>query len=329
MNANLSNKYTLPDNKATVTTAVLLITFLIGLVTMSYFSCTYGQTQLQTPLRPTLSGTTFPPPILYQLNKIPSYAITIPFSSLGKSLFEPVEVNIPVGMTVIWFNDDSGEHSVTTLANNSYLPPQAINSGPIPASGGSFIHTFSKPGIYNYYDQFDPSTHGRIAVGTDIAITKNMNMLIGGLGSVPFNPNHAQRVVLSFVPKTISIPPTIALTYQVAISNPIRPWLTFSHKYDTADGILDLELVPTHTVPASTNATTAFVTWGPDFRSQEGIRTTGTYHIKGPVLVHPSEYDVRVAIVAKDNKVFPNPIVSTFVLLPRHVNSTIERTNAS
>lgn len=320
MKADLSNKYTLPNNRATITTAVLLIIVFIGPVTMMVQFSINGQTQLQTSLRPTLSGTTFPPPILYQLNKIPSYAITIPFSSLGKSLFGPAEVNIPVGMTVIWFNDDSGEHSVTTWANNSYMPPQVISSGPIPASGGSFIHTFSKPGIYNYYDQFDPSTHGRIAVGTDIVITKNMNMLIGGVGDLPFNPDHAQRVVLSFVPKTISIPPTIALTYQVTISNPIRPWLTFSHKYDTADGILDLELVPTHTVPASTNATTGgFVTWGPDFRSQEGIRTAGTYHIKGPLLVYPSEYDIRVAIVAKDNMVFPNPIVSTFVLLPRHV----------
>jgi hypothetical protein len=39
---------------------------------------------------------------------IPSYAITIPFSSQGKSPFEAAEVDIPVGMTVIWFNDDSG-----------------------------------------------------------------------------------------------------------------------------------------------------------------------------------------------------------------------------
>jgi plastocyanin len=244
----LSSRYTLFNNRATITTTALLLTVVfIGPQTMMVqFSTIYGQTQLHTPLRPTLSSTTFPPPILYQLNKIPSYTITIPFSSLGNSPFEPVEVNIPVGMTVIWFNDDNGEHSVTTIANNSYLPPQAINSGPVPASGGSFIHTFSKPGIYNYYDQFDPSIHGRIAVGTDVAVTKNMNMLIGRLGSIPFNPNQAQRVVLSFIPKTVNIPPTVALTYQVTISNLIRPWLTFSHRYDTADGILDLELVPTH-----------------------------------------------------------------------------------
>lgn len=45
---------------------------------------------------------------------------------------------------------------------------------------------------------------------------------------------------------------------------------------------MDLELVPTHTISSPTKATTVFVTWGPDFRSQEAMRTTGTYHIKGP-----------------------------------------------
>jgi hypothetical protein len=109
----------------------------------------------------------------------------------------------------------------------------------------------------------------------------------------------------------------ISITYQVSISNLIRPWIIFTHKYDTADGILDLELVPTHTISFPTKATTTFVTWGPDFRSQEAMRTTGTYHIKGPILVDPSEYDIRVAIVAKDNKIFSNPIVSTFMLLPK------------
>jgi hypothetical protein len=48
---------------------------------------------------------TFPPGIFYNLRSIPSYAITIPFSSFGKSGYEPADVSIPLGMTVIWFND--------------------------------------------------------------------------------------------------------------------------------------------------------------------------------------------------------------------------------
>lgn len=304
--------FVLSNDRRAVITLILLIV-LIGSLSFYHYKTLYAQ--VNTPL--TLSSTTFPPPIFYHLRNIPSYAITIPFNSLGKSPFEPAEVNIPVGMTVIWFNDDSGEHSVTTLPNSSYSSPQTINSGPIPPNGGSFVHTFSKPGVYDYNDQFDPSMHGRISVGSGMVATKNMNLFIGGIGDIPFNPSHAQRVVLSFVPKTITIPPRIALTYQVTLSNPIKPWLIFTHSYDTADGILDLELVPTHTISSSTNMTTGFVTWGPDFRSQESMRTTGTYHIKGPILVDPSEYDIRVAIVAKDNMIFANPIVSSFILLPK------------
>jgi hypothetical protein len=93
----------------------------------------------------------------------------------------------------------------------------------------------------------------------------------------------------------------------------LRPWLFFSHRYDDADGILDLELIPTH---KSKNNSTDFTTWGPDFRSQEAFRTTGTFHIKGPILVENSEYDIRIAILAKDGSILSKPIVDTFILLP-------------
>jgi hypothetical protein len=56
----------------------------------------------------------FPPTIFLQLMDIPSYAITISFSELSESSFSPSHVSIPSGMTVIWFNDDDGQHTVTT-----------------------------------------------------------------------------------------------------------------------------------------------------------------------------------------------------------------------
>ena len=116
----------------------------------------------------------------------------------------------------------------------------------------------------------------------------------------------------------------------------------YNHRYDDADGILDLELIPTHksNYATATNAalnttnsnnagsnTTAndFITWGPDFRSQEAFRTTGTFHVRGPVLVENSQYGIRVAIIAKDNKMLSPPLSDTFSLLPkiRTSNSTI------
>jgi plastocyanin len=262
---------------------------------------------------------TFPPGILYNLRAIPSYAITIPYSSLTQSSFEPADVSIPLGMTVIWFNDDTGTHSVTTVSNSTYSPPQTINAFLI-ANGGSFTHTFSKPGVYDYYDTFNPSMHGRVTVVNKMETGKNMVMQIGG--KLPFNAGKLRSMVLSFVPTKVSLPPTIALTYYVTLLNSTGKTI-FGHRYDTADGILDMELVP----HKSKNATD-FVTWGPDFRSQESLRTTGTFHIKGPVMVENSPYYIRVSIVDLSKKIISNPLIDTFALLPQQ-SSAKQATNAT
>ena len=98
--------------------------------------------------------------------------------------------------------------------------------------------------------------------------------------------------------KTIAIPPKIALTYQITNSS-------------------------TFALSSHANTITRFVTWGSDFRSQEAIETTGTYCIKGPVLVDPSEYDITVAIIDQDNKILANPLVSTFIILPKQNTTRI------
>jgi plastocyanin len=166
-----------------------------------------------------LAGTTFPPPVFSTIRSQPTYEINIPFSSESKPVFEPKEISIPTGMTVIWFNNDDGQHSIITLANSSYSPPEAIDSGVIPPNGGSFIHQFNQPGSYVYFDQFNPSVHGIVNVGSAIEQGKNFNMYIGGISSLPFNPSQAHRMVLSFVPKTVKLPPVISLTYNVTILN--------------------------------------------------------------------------------------------------------------
>jgi len=275
-----------------------------------------------------LAGTTFPPPVFYTIRGQPSYEISIPFSGGERPAFEPQYVNIPVGMTVIWFNNDEGEHSVTTLTNNTYSPPETINSGAISGNGGSFIHQFNTPGRYVYFDQFDPSVHGVINVGSAIETGKFFNMHIGGINSIPFNPSKARSVVLSFVPKTVSFPPTSTITYNATIVDSTGKHL-YSHIYEDDDGILDLELVPAHKSPLQSSSSTTsptnatgtavsnakqFTTWGPDFIGQEAVHTTGTFHIRGPMLTQNSPYSILISIVGKDNRIFPSPVSETFLL---------------
>src|ERR671922_251725 len=115
-----------------------------------------------------------------QAREDPSYAINIPFSELGYSPFEPSEISIPANMTVIWFNDDDSEHSVTFNDTS----PESIASGTI-ASGGFFTHKFTIPGTYDYYDGANPQSKGRIKVGSEFESGQNMDMLVGG-DALPF-----------------------------------------------------------------------------------------------------------------------------------------------
>lgn len=260
--------------------------------------------------------TTFPPPILYQLKDIPSYAITIPFSSSGESHFEPSEINIPLGMTVIWFNNDNAYHTVTTVSNSSITSPENFDSNFIPANGGSYIHTFNKIGTYDYFDKQNPSSHGRIIVTGGMEKGKHMNMLIGG--NATFNPNELSRITLRFVPTDVTLPPAQDLGYNVTLLDSKGSPL-FSHSYLDSDGILDLELVPIKTNTTKTTFNN-FTTWGPDFSSQEAFRTTGTFHIKGPVLIQDSQYGVKVDIVSLDNNKLSS-IGDIFVISPK-INAT-------
>jgi hypothetical protein len=165
--------------------------------------------------------------------------------------------------------------------------------------------------------------HGIINVGPVIKIGKIFNMHLGGINTIPFNPTKLERVVLSFVPKTVSFPPIISITYNATLLNSTGMVL-YSHTYEDSDGILDLELIPTHKLPLSStsnnNVTKAatiakqFSTYGPDFISQEAIHTDGVFHIRGPVLIGNSPYSIQVSIVGKDNKIFPSPISETFEL---------------
>jgi plastocyanin len=287
-----------------------------------------------------------------QARQDPSYAINIPFSDLGYSPFEPFGISIPANMTVIWFNDDDSEHSVTFNDTS----PESITSGTI-AQGGFFTHKFSIPGIYDYYDSANPQSKGRINVGSEFESGQNMDMLVGG-NALPFEAGKIGRTTFSFVPKdsVTTIPPTLSITYSVTIADSNGTML-YSNQFDDSDGILDLELVPSsrslsssssnqtassssnqtassssnQTASSSSNQTAAaapnFVSWGPDLTDNEGVASDGAYHIQGPVLTENEDYTITVSIASIDNAAQPQPPSDDF-LLPS-VNSAANNSTAS
>ena len=275
-----------------------------------------------------------------QAREDPSYALNIPFSELGFSPFEPFGISIPAGMGVVWFNDDDSQHSVTFNDTS----PEAIAQADI-APGGFFIHKFTVPGTYDYYDSDNPSSKGRIKIGSEFEPGQNMDMLVGGDG-LPFEAGKVGRTTFSFVPNdnVATIPPTLSITYSVTIADSTGTTL-YSNQFDDSDGILDLELVPSsRSVSSSSNQTTSsastsanqtttgaaasnqttttagaqqqsqFITWGPDLTDQEGVASDGVYHVRGPVMTENQDYTITVSITSIDNAAQSQPLSDSFVL---------------
>ena len=267
-----------------------------------------------------------------QAREDPSYAINIPFSELGFSPFEPFGISIPAGIGVVWFNDDDSQHSVTFNDTS----PEAIAQVDI-VPRGFFIHKFTVPGTYDYYDSDNPSSKGRIKVGSEFEPGQNMDMLVGG-DALPFEAGKVGSTTFSFVPhdNVTTIPPTLSITYSVTIADSTGTTL-YSNQFDDSDGILDLELIPSSRSLSSSNQTSSanqtmttssssnqtqpnFISWGPDLTDQEGVASDGVYHIRGPVLTESEDYTITVSIASIDNAAQPQPPSDSF-LLPS-VNST-------
>ncbi len=70
--------------------------------------------------------------------------------------FSPSSVTIPVGATVIWRNQDSAAHTVTSTS-------QGFDSGNLD-SGAHFTFTFLKAGTYDYVCSYHPNMAGQIVV---------------------------------------------------------------------------------------------------------------------------------------------------------------------
>jgi plastocyanin len=77
-------------------------------------------------------------------------------ANAGSNSFSPNPVEVKVGETVTWINDDSGRHTVTS--NNG-----VFDSGMM-GKGQSFSYTFDKAGEYTYHCEPHPNMVGTVVV---------------------------------------------------------------------------------------------------------------------------------------------------------------------
>jgi plastocyanin len=296
-------------------------------------------------LDPDLEQAPFPPAVIGGQSRAPDYTIDIPHSAGGENLsYEPAELGIPVGTTIMWINKDSAPHTVTTAEQGEeFSPPESFDSGFIPGKrsglydvtpfGGSFVYTFDKPGVYTYVCTIHPEHNGRIVVGDTMQIGQNGQMVLVEGANLPFNSSELSRIVLAVVPspEIIDLPPTTTMTYTVSITGPppesgdanqttagptndLNEVIYDSREFLDTDGVLHLELIPQ---PQVNGTTSDFVTWGPDISGTATGPHTGAFHIKGPVLVQNEPYTLRASITNIDGRILEEPIMEEFILSPK------------
>ena len=77
-------------------------------------------------------------------------------ANAGSNSFSPNPVEVKVGETVTWINDDSGRHTVTSKDG-------VFDSGMM-GKGQSFSYTFDTAGEYPYYCEPHPNMVGTVVV---------------------------------------------------------------------------------------------------------------------------------------------------------------------
>jgi plastocyanin len=90
-----------------------------------------------------------------------SVSIVEDSASLTTNAYQPNPVQIGVGGTVTWTNDDSQPHTATSGSNAT--PDQEFDSG-IMAPRATFEHTFTEEGEYPYFCLLHPNQVGTVSV---------------------------------------------------------------------------------------------------------------------------------------------------------------------
>jgi plastocyanin len=89
-------------------------------------------------------------------------SISFGSSTLTADAYQPNPIQISVGETVRWVNDDSLPHTITSGENTT--PDGVFNSG-IMTSAATFEHTFEEARDYRYFCLLHPNMVGTVSVG--------------------------------------------------------------------------------------------------------------------------------------------------------------------
>lgn len=197
----------------------------------------------------------------------------------GSIYYDPTNIAIPAGTTVIWFNDDPNQiHTVTSGNPGDENAGSAFDSG-FMNEGTFYQHTFDAAGEFPYYCAVHPYMVGSVSVGNGFEQGHNFKITYGA-GPV-FDFTKHERMLLNIEPTSLQIPEDEPVTYQLTLLRDGNE--VFSEEFRTLGGQLQVELVPTD---GPTQVT------GPDISDP----IIGAYHIQGSFLKEVGAYAIRAEI---------------------------------
>ena len=87
-------------------------------------------------------------------------------TTLGDKAFSPSHVKVKVGGTIVWTNDDSNIHTVTSGVPNAPNAGQVFDSGltSLISPSKTYSHKFTNPGEFSYFCRLHPTMVGEIEV---------------------------------------------------------------------------------------------------------------------------------------------------------------------
>lgn len=94
-------------------------------------------------------------------NTTTSVSIVPGSSSLTTDAFSPNPIQVSVGTTVTWTNDDAQPHTVNSGENAT---PSGLFDSPIMPPAGTFEYTFTEPGEVPYFCMLHPNMVGTVSV---------------------------------------------------------------------------------------------------------------------------------------------------------------------
>jgi len=131
----------------------LLLVMLLLICVVLFASCG-GTATVAAPSTPTAPPTPTATPTPTPVVGVSHVSITI------TAKYQPANIQVPVGTTVTWTNNDNVGHTVT-FRNGMADSGRALY---LAGGAGTWSYTFLSKGIFPYYCTFHPSMHGVVTV---------------------------------------------------------------------------------------------------------------------------------------------------------------------